>query len=88
MVEVRAREDREKAERDARVELQRKVQRAWARWMRWRLRSPDLADAYRRAHQDSDGGDLGWLPEFASFRIPRAPSGSGIPKPKRVRRAS
>jgi len=66
---------REEAERKTWLEMQRKIQRAWARWMRWRRQSPQMADAYRREHQDADGGDESWLVGFASVRVPRAQIG-------------
>jgi hypothetical protein len=71
MAEVWAREDKEKAERETGLELQRKIRKGWAKWMRWRQRSPKLADDYRRQHQDPDGGEQAWVTEFASVRLPR-----------------
>jgi hypothetical protein len=64
--------DREKEERKAWIESQRKIQHGWATWMRWRNQSPHLADAYRREHDAPGGGDRDWLIEFASVRVPRA----------------
>jgi hypothetical protein len=64
----------EKEEQKAWIEDQRKIQHAWAKWMRWRNQSPQLADAYRQEHQAPDGGDRDWLIKFASLRVPRAPA--------------
>jgi hypothetical protein len=72
MAEVRARAEKEKAERAAWLAHLRKLQRCWAKWMRWRRESQASADAYRQQHQDAGGGDQGWLVQFASLRLPRA----------------
>jgi hypothetical protein len=71
--ETRVRE--EKAERSAWLEHWRRLQRGWAKWMRWRQQSPQAADVYRRQHRDAGGGDEKWLLDFTSVRLPRAPSG-------------
>jgi hypothetical protein len=64
--------ERTQLERKAWIEGQRRIQRGWAKWMRWRTQSPEEADAFRRQHQDADGGDQGWLVDFASRTVPRA----------------
>jgi hypothetical protein len=81
MAEARAQGEERKAERVAWLERWRKVQRNWAKWMRWRQQIPQEADRYRQQHQDTDGGDEKWLLEFGSLRLPRAP-GDRKPRPK------
>jgi hypothetical protein len=59
-------------ERAAWLDYWRKLQRGWAKWMRWRRESQVSADAYRHEHQDPFVGDRDWLIQFASLRLPRA----------------
>ena len=79
--EVGAQEEEKKAERTAWTEKWRKIQRGWAKWMRWRRQFSQEADDYRQQHQDANGGDEGWLLEFGSVRLPRAPADKK-PRPK------
>jgi hypothetical protein len=76
-LQARRREEDEKAERAAWMERQRVVQHGWAKWMRWRRQSPQMADDYRRQHQDVNGGDEAWLIQFESARGPCAVRSGG-----------
>jgi hypothetical protein len=78
MAEARAQEEERKAERAAWAEKWRKVQRGWAKWVRWRRQSPQMADAYRQQYQDADSGDEKWLLEFGSVRQPTKSQGQKI----------
>ena len=66
--QARALREQEQQEHKAWIEEQRKIQHGWAKWMGWRRQSPQMADAYRRQHQDASGRDRDWLIEFAALR--------------------
>jgi hypothetical protein len=62
-----ARAEMEKAERAAWLKKWRKVQRGWARWVRWWRQAPAEAEEYKRQRED---GNVEWLLELAERRTP------------------
>jgi hypothetical protein len=73
MAEAHAREGKKRAESSAWLEHWRKVQRGWAKWVRWYAVSPQDPEKFRREHED---GQVSWLFELAARRIPMRRSAS------------
>jgi hypothetical protein len=67
MAQAEARQEMAKAERAAWLKQWRKVQRGWARWMRWWFKAPADAEEYRDQHED---GRIDWLLDLAAQRTP------------------
>jgi hypothetical protein len=64
MQEVAQKEEHERQRRKDWLDRQRKIQRGWTKWMRWRLNAPAEAEQCR---QHEDGG-IDWLLELAARR--------------------
>jgi hypothetical protein len=67
MQEVAQKEKYERQRRKDWLDRQHKIQRGWAKWMRWRLNAPAEAEQYRREHED---GQVCWLLDLATRSSP------------------